>query len=82
MPESSDIVRYLYETYGKGRQPTFLASSWPQTLGGLVALLAVLVSFLLDYPARGYLLAVGIVLFVMRNSLPLLRLAGLGPRRR
>ncbi len=80
LPESADIVRYLYDTYGEGRRPALLASRIPQTAGLLLSLGLLVASFITESPTRHYLLAAGVMVFALRNSLPLLRLVL--PRRR
>jgi len=72
LPESSDIVRYLYDTWGEGRRPPLLATSFPQTLGAAVAVVCFLLSIVIEGPARLVLLVSAAVIFAVRNSLPLL----------
>jgi glutathione S-transferase len=73
LPESADIVRYLYDHYGDGRSPTFLASGRPQRWG-LIAGVVLLLGALAGPDAyRGWVifLAAGVWLLGMRA--PLLR---------
>ena len=81
LPESADIVQYLYEQYGEGRRPTFLASTRPQVIGRFLAIALLIASLLAQSPVRQYLLAAALVVFVFRNSLPLVRLLGPAPAR-
>lgn len=73
LPESADIVEHLYATYGHGRAPTFFASAWPQRIG-LIAAAGLAIAAIVAPPEYTNKLLLGALLvFTLRNSLPLLR---------
>ena len=73
LPESADIVRYLYATYGEGRRPTLLAGSVLQTGGLVVAVLLLGGAFFVPDDVRPWLIVAAALCFALRNNAPLLR---------
>ncbi|MEN0062108.1 MAG: glutathione S-transferase N-terminal domain-containing protein [Myxococcota bacterium] len=77
LPESSDIVRYLYEEHGDGRRPPALATGFPQTIGAALALVLFLLALIVEGPVRLILLTAAALVFALRTNLQLLwRLRG------
>ncbi len=74
IPESADIVRYLYRNYGNGRAPTFLASPNPQRLGLALAVALCLSSFVAPEVWRPWLMFACVVAWLLGSRAPLLRL--------
>jgi len=71
MPESADIVRYLYAEFGEGRRPPLLATDAPQAIGGILALLLFVLSLVIDGPTRLILLGGAAFAYTSRSNLAL-----------
>ncbi len=72
LPESGDIVDFLYAEYGQGRRPSLLASAVPLRVALVAAVGLLLGAGFAPEPWRWWLLAGGLLAFGFRNSLPLL----------
>lgn len=74
LPESTDIVRHLYATYGApGQRPTWIATNVPNMLGLGLAISLLLAGLAAPERAQPWLIAAAAVAFALRNSLPLVR---------
>ena len=74
MPESADIVAYLYETFGEGRKPTWLATGAPQRWGVIITAVLFVAALLSQGTTRTAFLVVALLVFVLRNNVSLIRL--------
>ncbi len=72
LPESGDIVHYLYGEHGDGRRPALLATGIPQAVGGVAAVLFFVLALIIEgYPRLVFLVA-AVFVYVARNNLSLL----------
>jgi len=71
LPESSDIVRYLYDEHGEGRRPPLLATDAPQAIGGILALGLFVLALLRDGHERALLLGTAAFVYAFRSNLAL-----------
>ena len=77
MPESADIVRFLYDTYGHGRTPALLASGFIQRFVGVLAVVFIVGGFFVPGSWGKVLFVLAAIAIVTRNSVPFLgRLRG------
>jgi len=72
LPESADIVHYLYETYGSGSKPTFFASRLPQQLGMGIGLSLLVAAFFVTKNASAWFVAAAAFCWLLGNRAPLL----------
>ena len=70
IPESADIVAYLYSEHGEGKAPAFLASNWPQRVGFGLALALAAAAVATGHPELGIAAA---AIWLLGNRAPLLR---------
>ncbi|MEM7218049.1 MAG: glutathione S-transferase N-terminal domain-containing protein [Pseudomonadota bacterium] len=73
LPESADIVAYLYREFGADRTPAFLASNRPQALGLWLGLPLVALGFFAPDGYRGWCFFLGGMIWLLGNRAPLLR---------